>query len=412
MRREDVRPLLLQATDQLPEPELADAAWAAGLVVNRRRRRAVVISVIAVIALAVLASILIGVGTSGNADDVTPPRTPPGYIESSGKISGIDYWVAPPPGSERFLDRLETPLGDRLQLPDKVRPLAKHTLDNVAAVVLVKHEDRYAPLLLGSDGSWAEADVGLAAVGGAPPLSSGAVSPEGRIVAFPQPDELVTVDASTAQISRFPLPAGAFRSVSWVADGRRILVSGPDAAYQVVVGEVGNGEQPVVPVSPARDPDEVTSPFRIQTGSVMRYLFDGQWAEDSPLTLPVQSWQGQTFSSISAAARVFVAEKLPQVPTRVSQPQVVAAISTLRTMPSRLLVLGEPQDNPPTREGAGDRPFVREVGCCSVLGWYDDSNVLFRVHGWVLAWNLDSGRVRRVTEVGVGQVALGPGLRP
>ncbi|MET9274589.1 hypothetical protein [Kribbella sp. NPDC003557] len=411
MRREDVRPLLLQTTDQLPEPELADAAWAGGLVVNRRRRLVVVISGIAVIALVVVASILIGTGTRGNAD-ITPPPTPPGYIESSGKISGIDFWVAPPPGSERFLDRLETPLGDRLELPGKVRALEKHPLDNVAAVVLVKQGDRYAPLLLDADGTWAEADVGLAPVDGGPPLSSGAISPDGRMVAFPQRGELITVDATTAQIARFPLPDGEYRSISWVADGRRALVSGPDRAYQVLVGERGDGEDEVVPVAATKDPDEATSPFRVQTGAVMRYAFNGQWMEDTPLTLPVRSWQGQTFSSIAGAARVFVAETLPQVPTRVSQPQVVAAISTLRTMPSRLLVLGEPQDNPPTQEGAGDRPFVREAGCCAVLGWYDDSNVLFRVHGWVLAWNLDSGRVRRVTELGVDQVALGPGLRP
>ncbi|WP_410793743.1 hypothetical protein [Kribbella sp. C-35] len=410
MRREDVQPLLLQAADELPEPELADAAWAAGVRVNRRRRRTVVISVIAVIMLAIVASILIEVGTSGNAD-ITPPTTPPGYIEAAGKISGIDYWVAPPPGSERFLDRLATPLGDRLELPDKVRPLAKHTLDSVAAVVLVKQGDRYAPVLLGADGSWARADVGLAAVGGESPLSPGAISPYGRVVAFPQPGELITVNASTAEVSRFPLPAGDFRSVSWVQDEQRVLISGPDAAYQVVVGEGGDGEQAVVQVSATNDPNEATSPYRIQTGAVMRYLFNGRWMEDSPLTLPVRSWQGQTMSSNSAAARVFIAEKLPEVPTRVSQPQVLAAISTLRTLPSRLLVLGEPQDSPPTYEGTGDRQFVREAGCCVVLGWYDDSNVLFRVHGWVLAWNLDSGRVRRVTELDVYQVALGPGLR-
>jgi hypothetical protein len=410
MRREDVQPLLLQAADQLPEPELADAAWTAGVRVSRRRRRTVVISVIAFIALAILASILIGVGTSGNAD-ITPPTTPPGYIEASGKISGIDYWVAPPPGSERFLDRLETPLGDRLELPHKVRPLAKHTLDDIAAVVLVKQDDRYRPLLLGADGSWAQADVSLGAVGGEEPLSSGAISPDGRVAAFPQPAELVTVNVSTAEIARFPLPEGAFRSVSWVADGQRVLVSGPGSAYQVVVGEIANGERAVLPIPATKDPDEVTAPYRIQTGAVLRYVVDGQWSDDSPLTLPVRSWQGQTMSSNSAAARVFIAEDLPEVPTRVSQPQVVAAISTLRTLPSRLLVLGEPQDSPPTYEGAGDRPFVREAGCCVVLGWYDDNNVLFRVHGWVLAWNLDSGRVRRVTEMGVDQVALGPGLR-
>ncbi|MGW6197832.1 hypothetical protein ACWF0M_16940 [Kribbella sp. NPDC055110] len=411
MRREDVQPLLLQAADQLPEPELADAAWAAGVTAHRRRRRTVVICVIAFIVGAIVASVLVGIRTSRSADDITPPRTPPGYIEASGQISGIDFWVAPPPGSERFLDRLETPLGDRLELPHKVHPLAKHTLGSVAAVVLVKQGDRYAPVLLGVDGSWAQADVGLVAVGGQSPLSSGAVSPYGRIVAFPQPGELVTVNATTARITRFPLPAGDFRSVSWVQDEQRVLVSGPGHAYQVLVGEGGDGEQPVIPVSATNDPNESTSPYRIQTGSVMRYLFNGQWVEDSPLTLPVRSWQGQTMSSNTAAARVFVAEKLPEVPTRVSQPQVLAAISTLRTLPSRLLVLGEPQDNPPTNEGAGDHPYVREAGCCVVLGWYDDSNVLFRVHGWLLAWNLDSGRVRRVTEMGVDQVALGPGLR-
>ena len=410
MRREDVQPLLLQAADELPEPELADAAWAAGVQASRRRRRTAVIGVIAFIVGAIVASILIQVGMSGNAD-ITPPTTPPGYIEASGKISGIDYWVAPPPGSERFLDRLETPLGDRLELPDKVRPLAKHTLDKVAAVVLVKQGDGYAPVLLGADGSWARADVGLAAVGGQSPLSPGAISPYGRLVAFPQPGELVTVNASTAEITRFPLPAGEYRSVSWVQDEQRVLVSGPGAAYQVVVGEGGDGEQPVLKVSATNDPDEVTSPYRIQTGSVARYLFNGQWSEDSPLTLPVRSWQGQTMASNTAAARVFISEKLQEVPTRVSQPQVLAAISTVRTLPSRLLVLGEPQDNPPTYEGAGDHPFVREAGCCVVLGWYDDSNVLFRVHGWVLAWNLESGRVRRVAEMRVDQVALGPGLR-
>ena len=49
---------------------------------------------------------------------------------------------------------------------------------------------------------------------------------------------------------------------------------------------------------------------------------------------------------------------------------------------------------------------------CAVLGWYDEGNVLVRVHGWIVAWNLDTGRIRRVTELAVDTVALGPGLRP
>ena len=59
-----------------------------------------------------------------------------------------------------------------------------------------------------------------------------------------------------------------------------------------------------------------------------------------------------------------------------------------------------------------DRPYVREPGCCAVLGWYDHNTPLFEVRGWVLAWDLNSGRVRRVTELAVAGLAIGPGIRP
>ena len=99
-------------------------------------------------------------------------------------------------------------------------------------------------------------------------------------------------------------------------------------------------------------------------GAVGRYTVSGQWIEDSALALPVRYWVGQTFSTSSIAARLFVSDNLPQVPTTVSQPQVVAAISTLRAQPSRLLVLGEPVSGPPRTPGRADRAYVREPGCC------------------------------------------------
>lgn len=182
-------------------------------------------------------------------------------------------------------------------------------------------------------------------------------------------------------------------------------------AYRVLVGEGGFGEGPLVKVNGAKDADAVTAPFRLDGGSVGRYTVSGQWIEDSPLALPVRFWVGQTFSTSSIAARLFVSNDLPQVPTKVSQPQVLAAISTLRAQPSRLLVLGEPVGGPP-RTPRADRAYVREPGCCSVLGWYGDGTPLLQVRGWVLAWDLSSGRVRRVTELGVDGLAVGPGIRP
>ncbi|MGW7686863.1 hypothetical protein ACWGID_39355 [Kribbella sp. NPDC054772] len=61
MRREDVQPLLLTAVDRLPETDLADAAWAAGVRLRRRRRRAVALCVVLAIVALIVASIVIEV---------------------------------------------------------------------------------------------------------------------------------------------------------------------------------------------------------------------------------------------------------------------------------------------------------------------------------------------------------------
>jgi hypothetical protein len=111
-------------------------------------------------------------------------------------------------------------------------------------------------------------------------------------------------------------------------------------------------------------------------------------------------------------ARVFLAPELPQVATTVSWPQVVAAISTVPNVPSRLLVLGETPSQTPGRATPEE---IRAPGCCSVLGWYDEHSLLVRVvghqSGWILAWDLRTGQVQRVTELEVGSIALGPGVR-
>jgi hypothetical protein len=146
----------------------------------------------------------------------------------------------------------------------------------------------------------------------------------------------------------------------------------------------------------------------------MRYMTNGEWVVDSALQLPVRSWVGQTFSANGTAARVFIANDLPQFPGATSQPQVLAAISTLRAVPSHLLVLTDsaPSTASSPPPAAADRPYVREPGCCAVLGWYDDYTPLLQVRGWILAWDLRSGEVRRLTELDVNGVALGPGIRP
>ncbi len=411
MRREDIRPLLYQAGDRLPEPDLADTAWVDGLASRRRTRRNIVIALLTVLGIAVGAAIGVSVSGNRNAELIPPPTTPtlpPGYVAPSGQIAGIDYWVAPPAGSERFLDRIYTPLGDRLGLPDDPVPLSERPIENLAALVLEERGGRYDALLLGSDSIWARAELQLAPISTGSPLSSGAISPDGRTAAFPQPGGLVTLDAVTAEVARYPLPTQDLRSVAWTPDAQRVLVSGPGKAYRVLVREGGYAEKPVVTIPPATNPASITAPFRIESNAVLRYLVNGQWTVDSELTLPVRTWVGQTFSSYTMAARLFVANDIQQVPSKSAQPQVVAAISTLRALPSSLLVLGETPRTTP----AMDPQDIREPGCCAVLGWYDDYKPLIQVRGWVLAWDVRSGQVQRVTELEVDGVAIGPGIRP
>jgi hypothetical protein len=411
MRREDVQPLLYQAADRLPEPDLADTAWAGGLATRRRKRRNLLVGLLVVLIVAVVAAIGAGVSGGRNAELVPPPTTPtfpPGYVPPAGQIAGIDFWIAPPAGSERFLDRIYTPLGDRLSRPDDPGPLSENPIENLAAVVLEERGGRYDPLLLGADSTWARANLQLAPISIGSPLSSGAVSPDGRTAAFPQPGELVTLDAVTAAVARYQLPTQDLRSVAWTPDAQHVLVSGPDTAYRVLVREGDYGEKPVVAIPPSRNPASITAPFRIEATSVLRHLANGEWSLDSELNLPVRTWVGQTFSTYSMAARLFVSEDLQQVPTKASQPQVVAAISTLRALPSQLLVLGETDQSTP----AMDPQRLREPGCCAVLGWYDDNQPLIQVDGWVLAWDVRIGKVRRVAELDVDGLALGPGIRP
>jgi hypothetical protein len=136
------------------------------------------------------------------------------------------------------------------------------------------------------------------------------------------------------------------------------------------------------------------------------------WTLAGDSQLPADSWVGQTFTGGNTAARVFVSSRLPQVPTADSQPQIVAAISAQPSLPSHLLVLGEtPATTPPPTPGPAPPDAVRAPGCCFVLGWFDENTVLVHVQGWVIAWDVRTGKVRRVAQLEVSAVALGPGLR-
>jgi hypothetical protein len=335
-------------------------------------------------------------------------------VPPAGQISGITYWNAPPGGSERFLDRVSTPLGELLSLPDDAPDLRTRPMDRIAAVTLSPRDGNYLPLFLSSESHWARASSELRPIAAGRPLSSGAISPNGKLAAFPQPGGVYVIDASTSNARLITLPSQDLRSVSWLANSTRLLVSGPGTAYQLDV-DLKTTRQPAVGgVAVSNDAEDATAPYRLDglAGEVTlrQYAGNNGWVEVSTARLPVDQWVGQTFAGGNLVGRMFVASQLPQVPTVASQPQVIAAISTLEPRDDRLLVLGETSAATPT-PGRTSPDRIREPGCCFLLGWYDSQTALFQVTDWLLAWNLETGQVRRVTELAVDGLALGPGIR-
>jgi len=414
MKREDVRPLLVRAVDGMFEPDLADDAWAAAVGIRRRRRRSAIVVLVAIALIAAVAGLVAGLngGKSAITPPTTPPSLPPGIVPPAGQISGMDFWIAPEAASERYLDHLDTPMGDALTLPNAPAKLSDSPIARVAAVVLSNDNGAYVPLLLGDDGKWARADLRLSAIGTGAPLSTGAVSPSGKLVAFPQPGALLVLDTTNAGVQQFNVPNQDLRSVSWLPDSHHLLVSGPDATYRILIGTGGFGERAVTVVEPSLDPDAATAPYRLDDSAgqvaVSRYSVSNGWTLSGTADLPVQSWIGQTFGTSTTGARLFVSRELSQVPSADQQPQVVAALTGQRSSPGRLLVLGP--SRPPTA-GTLQPAVARPPGCCLVLGWYDDNTLLIQVQGWVIAWGVQSGQVRRVTELEVSGLALGPGVR-
>ncbi|WBQ07678.1 hypothetical protein [Kribbella sp. CA-293567] len=415
MKRDEVPLLLARAADGLPEPELTDAAWAAGVAYRRKQRRSIIAGVIAFV-LVVVAGVLV-MTLGGDRFALTPPDTPsppPGSVPPAGQIAGITYWNAPPAGSEPFLDRVSTPLGDLLRVPDNPEDLRNDPIDRLAAVVLAPAEGKFVPLFLGADSRWAQAPGELQPIATGLPLSAGAIAPNGKLVAFPQPGAVHIIDASTAMTRSVTLPSRDIRSVSWLPNSTRLLASGPGAAYRLDVDLASNQPSVVGSVAASHDADDATTPYRLDgvAGQVAlrQYAGNNGWVEVSNPQLPVASWVGQTFDSGASVGRMFVASELAQVPTVASQAQVLATISALQPLDDRLLVFGEtPAATPTPGRSTPDR--IREPGCCFLLGWYDQQTALLQVTDWLLAWNLRSGQVRRVTELEVDGVALGPGVR-
>jgi hypothetical protein len=357
MSTDEIARLLGKAAADVPEPRLAEGAWARSRQVIRRRRAVGTGLAVAVLLGAVAVTVPQRFG--GAPPDGTNPTTP----ATTGTI--IDRVPA------TVTDRTGVPLPRRSgQFGPKVETLANQPVTRAAALyepaVPASARQPGPVYVLGEDGLYRRIDAPVLEFAfddgkqnRADPLRPTALSPDGKLAAFPQVDRLVVVNLTTGQYGSYPVP-GFNKYVRWQGT-HAVLVGGEDgAAFSVDLG-TGRAEpaqakladlagaEPVTHVPPSVDQSGLGS-FRIAR------------------------WQGLAWRSGNKIVRA-AEGSLP----------LVAVIDVDRAAVVRALAV------PP--------------GPVTVLGWLDDHTVLVQTSKGVLAWDAGSGQVTSVATPFDGVIA-------
>ncbi|MGC5018782.1 hypothetical protein [Micromonospora sp. DT47] len=358
---------------------------------TRRARRAAGAAALAVVLLASGATLALGLA---DAPAPTRPASPtPGPVPSASPVqrppAELSY-----PGDP--LSRLGDPVGATLS----ARPVRQA----LALYQPVDHETYTGGVIrvLGDDGIVRSLDVVTPSAtrdrhgNEAPALKPGQLSPDGRTAVFPQTNELILVDLTTATVRRVPLD-GYLELVVWIGD--RVLVGGDDRTYLVdpVSREAGRVSGSIWETVA---PDPATRPTRVAETSGMR---DGLTLRSR--AMPAGTLQDQRRISSAALPRPFQVNEFYgrgwQRGGRIAQAawitngvidgaEGVAVLDARTGAVTQLLDLG--RDN-------------RSKGCCEVLGW-DGDDVLLRLDGQLVRWRPETGEVTGVVRALAGMVAL------
>jgi hypothetical protein len=225
----------------------------------------------------------------------------------------------------------------------------------------------------------------------AAPLKVGALSPDGILAAFAQPDEGVVVDVTDAAVRRIPVP-GLNEFVRWMPGG--VLLVGRDADAHVV--DLGSGKVRKIQTSlwdmAAEAPVEVTggsSPMvRVWSGDFGAVTAEVPVTSVLPDGFQVQEWYGPAWRSGDLIARSGWSRS-----DRADGAEAVAVVDARTGRVIRLLDVG----------------MGRWKACCATLGWLDRDTVLIRTSdkdSGILAWDIRTGAVTMVTAQFDGTITL------
>jgi len=389
MTERQLRVALHELADAVERSDLAASAWAGAQ--RRRIRRRRVTAVVGATTVAVALAVVTYIRLPAERATLRPPVNSP--------IASAQPSVAVAPGREEeaSLPYTDSPLPRSVKLSANAPQLSKNPLTRGLALFESWNELSSPPpvQVLGDDGRLRELDqMHLAWVAGPDgnrrlPLSSGSLAPDGTRAAFPQKDEIVLVDLRTGAARTLPL-RGFNQRVTWSSGSDLLLVSqgSGTALLTVATGAVDH--------SGASTPGWGAAFLDAPTWADLRD--DGTVAVTSAGSLPAVAgervphlgqWWGGAFASGGLVARGAFSTDLEAVGVTTNHPQMVVVVDVAHPATSRMLAF----------DWTG-----RSKGCCAALGWFGGHTVLVSSEDGsgltrVLAWDLDTGAVSRITEV-------------
>ncbi len=406
----ELRELLELASDDVAEVDLAQTAWDTAAAQRRSVRRRAVLGAGVVTAVAGVAVAARDDTRSVTTTNVTPPvvtRLP------SAVVGGVTVHLGPSPSEEaalpRYVDADTLALGATIGFEDAFRlpvlgPTAGRT-DNAASVraVLLSWSARAAALtpvlhtprgpagreyLVCPDVTLVRADPTQTGQGMA--LDPRTVRVDRRAVVFPQPGEVVVLDARTGIGTSFPVPDETLHRAGWARDARTVVARGLERSW-LVDTEEGTARPMDSPV----DPGWVELVTAAATTSLRTFSGSGELTGSKPLRGPVIEVDGPTVGNTEgwAAAHAYLGQTY------------VGAISR-----SQGLVAVQGDLRPTPRVLAATRSPEVPLGAYRPLSWGPQDVVVLESRSFsgitalptlrLLAWDVIGGSLFRIGEVG------------
>lgn len=411
--------LLDEASAHVTPVDLAERAWSGARARRRSVARRSLITVAAAAAVvAIVPALLDGKGDPGPT--ATPGATTAALTPTTGRADPIGQrvgtgtvWRLPEESLVPTLPWLDLGLPSRIALPTRLVALADDPISTVRAVLMTDAAGGgYHPVLMDPRGEYRiVADVTVQPTvdsGGNThfAIGPGTVSPDRTKVVLPSQGAIVLIDLAAGTRVRVPVPDPYVEWAGWSLDGSAVIVRSADRAWTVAAG--GRSVRELPPPAGAGHYGLVAYSGKLP--DLATFDASGRLQARAPAPPGVVSGWQLTASSLTGWAATGVFLSAAASDELDGAYQGVLAVNADTPSSWRMVV-------PPA--GASS---TWSKGCCSVQGWSGQRLVVVEVHAgsssWLLAWDMVSGQVYRVSELGptiavdgtdlVGPLAIGP----